>query len=598
MKRKRLLWQLYPVLVLVAVLPVLLVSWYATRTLQRSCLENTAADLEARAGLVAAQLSDELTPENAPALDALCKHLGSRSGTRITIVLPSGMVLGDSDEDPAAMDNHADRPEIREAFSGGVGQSIRYSATLQRRMMYVAVPFRAEGQMAAVVRTSLPVYSLEAALGAARTHIIVSAATVLLLAGAGSFFLARRLSHPLEEMKQAAHRFALGALDTRVPVPASAELGELADVLNRLAEQLGDKIRLLEQQRNEQAAVFSSMMEAVIAVDRDERIISFNDAAAALFGTGVVEARGRSLQEVVRNTDLQAVLAEAAAGSRPVEREISVYNGAGERYLQAHAVPLADAQGHHMGVLVVLNDVTRLRKLENVRRDFVANVSHELKTPITSIKGFVETLQDGAIDQPEDAKRFLDIMDKQANRLASIIEDLLTLSRIEQDAERGEVALQDLRVRPIAASAIQLCQVKAQAKDVAVEVECPPELAARADAALLEQALVNLIDNAIKYSREGGRVLVEAAASQGGILLSVRDWGCGIAAEHLPRLFERFYRVDKARSRQLGGTGLGLAIVKHIVNAHGGRVTVQSAPGEGSVFSLHLRPAGHAPAAA
>ena len=236
----------------------------------------------------------------------------------------------------------------------------------------------------------------------------------------------------------------------------------------------------------------------------------------------------------------------------------------------------------------MLNDVTRLRKLENIRRDFVANVSHEIKTPITAIKGFVETLRDGAVKNPEDAERFLSIIQKHVDRLEAIVEDLLSLSRIEKEGERQEIALEDHAVREILTGAIQLCEAKASAKSVVLELSCDEDLKGKINLALLEQAVVNLIDNAIKYSDSGKRVRIEAYKEDKGFLIRVQDQGCGIEKKHLDRLFERFYRVDKARSRKLGGTGLGLAIVKHIVQAHGGSVSVESQPGKGSTFSLHL----------
>jgi two-component system phosphate regulon sensor histidine kinase PhoR len=264
-----------------------------------------------------------------------------------------------------------------------------------------------------------------------------------------------------------------------------------------------------------------------------------------------------------------------------------VRNG-GERFLQAHGTILHDAEDRGIGALVVLNDVTRIRKLESVRREFVANVAHEIRTPVTSIKGFVETLLDGALENPKNAEHFLNIIGRQAERLNAIIEDLLSLSRIEQETESAEIALKEGRIIDVLQAAVQLCEKKAAGKKIAVRLACEEDVSAKINPPLLEQALVNLIDNAINYSGRGSPVHVEAARGDTEIIIGVRDQGCGIAKQHLPRLFERFYRVDKARSRKLGGTGLGLAIVKHITQAHGGNVTVESTPGEGSTFRIHL----------
>jgi two-component system phosphate regulon sensor histidine kinase PhoR len=275
------------------------------------------------------------------------------------------------------------------------------------------------------------------------------------------------------------------------------------------------------------------------------------------------------------------------ATGEPTEGEI-VWYGVGERYIQVHVTPLRDGAGASIGALMVLNDVTRLRKLERVRRDFVANVSHELKTPLTSIKGFVETLLDGAIDQPDEARRFLAILAKQVERLQAILEDLLSLSRVEQDAERGEIELQDGSIEDVLRSAVQICNAQLGVKNIAATVDCPPSARARINPALLEQAAVNLIDNAIKYSEPGRSLHIEVRGGEREWAIRFVDKGCGIEAQHLDRIFERFYRVDKARSRKEGGTGLGLAIVKHIMAAHGGRATAESTPGQGSVFTLYL----------
>ncbi|MEA3386715.1 MAG: ATP-binding protein, partial [Thermodesulfobacteriota bacterium] len=290
---------------------------------------------------------------------------------------------------------------------------------------------------------------------------------------------------------------------------------------------------------------------------------------------------------MVRNTVLQEFVKNALSSQKAVEKDI-VLSTDSEQFLNGHGTLLRDAEGNQIGALIVLNDVTRLLKLEKIRREFVANVSHEIKTPITAIKGFVETLRDGALENPEDAERFLEIIGKHVDRLEAIIEDLLSLSRIEQETGREEVVLDEGRLKDLIETAIQVCKAGAMAKKIEIELSCAEDMLAKIDPPLLEQAIVNLIDNAIKYSNDGGAVRVEALQRENEIIISVHDQGCGIEKKHLPRIFERFYRVDKARSRQMGGTGLGLAIVKHIAQTHGGRVAVESIPGKGSTFSIHL----------
>jgi two-component system phosphate regulon sensor histidine kinase PhoR len=438
------------------------------------------------------------------------------------------------------------------------------------------------------VRASLTVAFIDRVLNAMYVKIALGGMSAALLAALLSLVMARRLSRPLIEMKQAAQRFAQGDLRVKVPVPPSDELASLAEALNYMAEQLDQRLRTVTRQRREQEAVLASMVEGVMAVDQRERLITLNQAGARLLGVDPETARERPLPEVVRHPDLQNFVAQALASPRQVDGEIILRDNGGDRLLQLRGTTLRDPQGKAFGALIVLNDVTRLRRLEQARRDFAANVSHELKTPITSIKGFVETLLDGAIQEPENALGFLQIIAKHADRLNEIIDDLLSLSRIEQDSEQGKIALSSGGLKEVLHNAIQVCRERAAAKDIGIDLTCPDDLAAAINAPLLLQAVVNLIDNAVKYSPAARPIQVEASRETGEVVILVRDQGPGIAPEHLPRLFERFYRVDPGRSRKVGGTGLGLAIVKHIAQAHGGYVTLKSAPGKGSTFLIHL----------
>ncbi len=356
--------------------------------------------------------------------------------------------------------------------------------------------------------------------------------------------------------------------------------------MNQMAKELSERIITISRQKNELEAVFSSMVEGVLAVDSDACIISMNHAAARFFECETKEVQGRSVQEIIRNTELQKFVQDVLSGSKQTEKDIVLFSGA-ERIVKVHGVPLHDASEKSIGALMVLNDVTQLRKLENIRRDFVANVSHEIKTPITAIKGFVETLRDDATKSPEQTERFLEIIDKHAKRLEAIIEDLLKLSRIEQDSEKN-IQLTEITVADVLKNSVQLCREKADAKKIAIGVSCHEDMSVKMEPRLFEQALVNLLDNAIKYSDEGSDILINTTQSENEVVIDVRDHGCGIEKKHIPRLFERFYRVDKARSRNLGGTGLGLSIVKHIVQTHGGHVSVDSQVGKGSTFSIHL----------
>jgi two-component system phosphate regulon sensor histidine kinase PhoR len=573
----------------VVLLAVAATTWISTRAWRHFYLRQTVEDLEARARFLEHQARDRLGSPQDPGLDGLLKYLGQETGTRLTLVLADGRVVGDSERDISSMENHGDRREIRAALDGGVGVHTRISPTLNMLMTYVAVPVRQEGRVVGAARAALPATVIDQPLKAVYLQVFLGGLLILLMGGGLSLWLSRRLTRPLEEIRRGAERFGRGDFSRKLPAPGAEELVSLVETLNYMAGQLDERINTILRQRQEQEAMLASMVEGVLAVDSRARLISLNRAAAELLHLPP-DLVGRRITEVVRNPDLQWFITRALSASEPVEGEVVLREEDGERFLQAHGTTLRDAQHTALGVLIVVHDITRLRRLENARRDFVANVSHELKTPVTSIKGFVETLLEGAYRDLHHAPEFLRIIGRQADRLHQIIEDLLSLSRIEQEAEQGRIMLNGRRLKPVMQAALQACAARAREKQIGLDLFCPEDLRARINGPLLEQALVNLIDNAIKYSGTGSEVRMEAGREDGWVTVRIRDQGVGIPKEHLPRLFERFYRVDPGRSRKVGGTGLGLAIVKHIAQAHGGRVGVESTPGQGSVFTLFLLP--------
>lgn len=589
MRSRKLLWQLYPSYLVIIVLSLLVVAGYSTRVLHNVIVKQTATDLEYKARLVELDFIPLLETNDIETLSQRCKILGQTSKTRITLILMDGRVIADSDFNPEEMDNHLNRPEIQAAISEGVGSSARYSNTLLTKMMYVAISMEdRNGEKLAVIRTSTPMENLTHALWTFYWRVGVVLLLIMVLAAWLNWMNVRRISLPLETMRLGAERIARGDLSGKLPHSKTFEVNALADALNKMAEQLDDRIYTILRQRREQKAVFKSISDAVMAIDADGLLISINNAAAQILEVDRKAVRGRTVGEVLVNPDLKYFVSKTLDTTGETEDEIVLDADSDPRYLQARGRPLLDEEGKSMGAVVVLNDVTKLRRLEKARKDFVSNVSHELRTPITSVKGFVETLLEGALDSPEDSKRFIQIISRQADRLEAIIEDLLSLARIERDAESEGIDLNPESLKKVIDGVVLSVDRIAQSRNISIDIDSNEDIQAWINPPLLEQAIVNLVDNAIKYSGEGTTVVISTNRTEKNAIISVGDKGSGIDAEHLPRLFERFYRVDKGRSRNVGGTGLGLAIVKHISLAHGGHVEVDSEIGKGSVFSIHL----------
>jgi two-component system phosphate regulon sensor histidine kinase PhoR len=586
--KKRLLWQIYPAFLIITALGLLLIFWNVSGLMKTFYYKEKQAQLENLCRLAGPSFLADMEKADYTHIQALCKQMGRLTHARYTVIDLEGKVLGDSEELPEKMVNHVDRPEFQTALTGQVGSRIRPSETLQQEMMYVAVAIQKEAAPIAVLRTSVPMTELQAAVHSVFMQVLRYGFLIAVILAFLSLAVSWKISRPLELLRLGAERFARGDLAHRLAVPPSREIAALAESMNKMASQLDERIRTIIAQKNEQQAVLSSMIEGVIAVSTDGKVTSLNHAAAEMLHETAAHAEGRTVEEVVRNTELQQFIQQALGSDEPVEGQIVLHgNSHGEQYLQSHGTMLKDDRGRKIGVLIVMNDMTHLRRLEQVRRDFVANVSHELKTPVTSIKGFIETLLDGAMNKPQDGQRFLEIIARQTDRLNSIIDDLLTLSHIEQQSNT-RITMEPVPLYPVLTAAVGLCEIKATEKKMSIPIDCDKTVKVVANASLLEQALVNLVDNAIKYSESGSDIRLEVVQNEAETLIHIHDHGCGIAKEHLPRLFERFYRVDKARSRTLGGTGLGLAIVNHIIQSHNGRVSVESVVGKGSTFTLHL----------
>jgi two-component system phosphate regulon sensor histidine kinase PhoR len=587
--KKTLFWQFFGVHILLLIAAVGFVAFYMWQTSRTAYRRQWLRELEMQARLVAALLPAGDGRINEEASARFFERLGRPDGHRFTLILPDGRVIGDSDADSRRMEPHGDRPEVIAAMKDGWGMSQRYSYSLGRSMLYLAQRIPLEGPPLAVIRVAVPAQVVSREARAARHVMAVLLAVVLVTALTLSYGAARRIIGPVVGLQKGLDRIGGGELGYRLPIPSVPHLAELARSINQTADRLQKHIEALNHERTMRTLILANMTRGVIAIDPRHAVLDLNEAARQLLGLTRQTAEGAPIGEVLRYPELLSLIDESERGGEPVEKEMTVGGGAGDVHLNLRAAALKDAGGKRIGTLLVLSDVTLLRHLETVRQDFVANVSHELRTPVTSVKGFAEALLDGAVKDPGKAERFLKIIVRQASQLESIIRDLLELSRLDEHIGQT-LDRQETRIAGILKHAVELCQARADERGVALSVSCGPELTAKVHAGLIEQALVNLIDNGIKYGVNGGsgRVEIEAVREGPALRVSVRDHGPGIEHRHLGRLFERFYRVDKGRSRELGGTGLGLAIVKHIVLIHDGTVGVESEPGKGSVFTVRL----------
>lgn len=589
MKRKRgFFWHLYPYIILIVLLSVSAVVWFTYHLTKEFYINEVTTDLRARASMVITAFIEGNYPLDTKAVDPFCDKLGKASSTRITFIMPSGKVIGDSEKDPESMDNHADRPEFKSAMEKGFGTSRRYSFTLKRYMMYVALPMKKDGKTVAIVRTSIPLKSIGKALSRPRSEMILGALLILLLSMFFGYIISKRLTYPISKIRDGAEKIAKGNIQLKIPEIGPEEIKTLAESLNIMAQSLKRRIEKITEQKNQMDTILSGMFEGVIALDDEDSIISINPSAQDILGLRGKSPTGKTIQEIIRIKEFHELVLRARNSSNIVEKEIRIDSPSGEKVIMARGSIVRDDTGKSKGILLVLHDITKMKRLENVRKDFVSNVSHELKTPITAIKGALETLEENIDRIDENSARFLEIIKRNTERLYAIVEDLLTLSRLEQDDIQRQIIFKETNIFDVASSSIETLLETANKRNIKISLTCDKELKAKINPRLMEQAIINLIDNAIKYSDEGKTIEVKARWVNANIEISVSDEGCGIDKTHLPRIFERFYRVDKARSRSMGGTGLGLSIVKHVAQIHGGSVNVVSEPGKGSTFSITI----------
>ncbi len=506
-----------------------------------------------------------------------------RAEARVTLIDPRGVVLAESQHSPETMENHANRPEVREALKGRIGTSVRHSATLDRDLCYVAYPITYRGQPGFALRLAVPLEDLDSAVSAVRRRIIYASGITAGLALILAYLFSIRISRRIGRLQKFAERL-LHSEEPQTLIPeANDELGALSTALNDMGQQLRESIERLRNESSRREAILSRMIEGVLAVDAQLHVLFCNDAFIRALDLKGPVTPGTPLRQLARDPNLVRIITAVLDAAETVEDKWTLH-GDGTRVFEVQALPLVISSNRC--ALVIFHDITRLERLERVRQDFVANVSHELRTPLAAILGYSDTLLDGGLEDQKHNRKFLQIIRSHAIRLTDIAADLLTLATL--DAEAAIAPRERVSIRAVIEAAVQTMQLEARARQIHLTTEDFEDVQIVAERVKLEQVFLNLISNAVKFNREGGQVYVTCQALPEGVRVTVRDTGIGIPSEHLPRLFERFYRVDKGRSRAAGGTGLGLSIVKHAVESFGGTVTVESQFGKGSVFTVIL----------
>jgi len=591
-------WKQFFSSVLITLIILSLFVFFAVRELRSYDESVTGEMLLASANAVGETLRPALEGGRPSDVDSLLKKLGAKSDMRITVIDRNGNALGDSHKIPRAAGTYSDSPEVKEALSGEVGKGRRYSSELESEMYYLAVPVKdGSGNIIAAVRTALPLGSLQGDPAAPEKHVVYIAALLAVLSALLFFIVTKKITSPLLGIISISEELARGNLD--VTIPAASEGGEASRIkgaLDKMARNLSRLFKEVSREKNQLKAVLGAMSEGVMVLSSDGKVVITNNALRNMFN--LKEEPGRKpFWEIIRNRELTRLVEGVLERRTPDSKEI-FYLYPDERHYFVNVIPLDSPDRE---IIVVMFDITDFKRLEKIKADFIANVSHELRTPLTAIKGYTETLEEEAYESPEDRVHFLGIIKRHTDRLINIVSDLLVLSEVEsRDTAFGDAAIaevEEINLNEVIKSSLEALRSAAAEKDL--DVSFATDNGAhriKASRFLLEQMFINLIDNAVKYTPDSGKIAIRISSSAGGaVLTEIEDTGIGIPKEHLPRIFERFYRVDKTRSRNLGGTGLGLSIVKHVVIMHGGKIDVHSEEGKGSRFSISLPYSYHPP---
>jgi two-component system phosphate regulon sensor histidine kinase PhoR len=547
---------------------------FSLSTIRNFFLDMLAHDLEKQGETLKLKVIPLLENDGLEELDLFVKKFGTDINTRITVVDREGIVLADSDEDPKVMNNHKFRPEIASALQGETGRSLRFSNTVGADMLYIGLPIERNGQISEVLRVSLYVKDIDRLYAGLRSNILKIIIILTLLSLVGAFFYSRSLTLPIKEIKLSSERIASGDFDTRISLKNRDELKDLADGLNAMTGRIQNLFNELSRQKAELNSILSSIADGLLAINKHGRILFSNKVVQDIFQSEHPD--GKFYWEAIRDREFNDFIKDVQQEQKSKTREIKK-NG---RLFLCRAQYLSSREE----LVVSVHDLSEMRRLEQIKKDFISNVSHELRTPLTAIKGYIETLKD---EGDKKSQRYIDVIDRHTHRLINIVKDLLLLSELEE----GEPSLEYERIdlENMINSVLKIFEQKLEQKNLPVHFHIdsgfPP---VHGDPFRLEQMFINIIDNAVKYTEKGEIEIFLEKKNEDSVSISIQDSGIGIPQEHLSRIFERFYVVDKSRSRKLGGTGLGLSIVKHIVLLHNGKVNVESMQGKGTTFTVIL----------
>jgi two-component system phosphate regulon sensor histidine kinase PhoR len=574
-------WRIAIPLITLIVISMLVLGVYLTNSVRNSQLDSLRFHLEQEAKIIAEGIVPSLQGQGYSP-DEFAKALANEIDSRVTIIAPDGTALGDSIEDPRKMENHASRPEVKDALAYGIGESTRYSTTLKQQMMYVAVPIYKQGELLGVARVALPLTTVESSVDRVTRIIILTTVIITILAVVAAWLIARTVTRPVRQLTKVAQKIAAGELGQKVDVATKGEIGQLARAFNDMSSALKVTMDNVSAEKNKLANVLANMADGVIMTDVEGNVILANTAAGKFFRFKEADFLNKHLIEVVHDHEVDEILKECLETEK--EHAVQFESGLTKRFLRAIAVPL-HGQGRLSGVLILLQDLTELHNLQTMRRELIGNISHELRTPLASIKAMVETLQGGAIGDKEAAQDFLSRINREIDHLTQMVAELTQLSRIE--AGQAELKMEPVDLNALVDEVITEVMPLAERQKIVISKGLSPDLpSVPADKDRIRQTIINLVHNAIKFNKPEGKVTVSTSYDSNSVSVSVSDTGIGIAKEDLPHIFERFYKADKARSG--GGSGLGLAIAKHTIQAHGGEIRAESEEGKGSTFTFSL----------